>query len=246
MKHYLILLILLFPGIAEAELSVSIKQAKAEITTVKTERIQVKTEDGIPIGNPRIKEGEPEVSSGKPVVILFVKTDRPIGELLVKPKSDTCNPYLVEPGVYAISDPGTHRVDVNVIGQNPLSWEDKTVTFTVGDDPGPEPGPDPVPPTPDNGDFDGLQTKVRNYAKFLPAEDRRQIASILDVAADKMRSFEFRQIKQAQDYITRNWPQCKSENCGKIWKLVYDDSTKRSLSWEETQSYYRTVAKGMN
>lgn len=117
----------------------------------------------------------------------------------------------------------------------------------VGDGPGPGPGPGPPPgPGPDpDGAFDGLAAKVAAYARRLTSDHRSQISGVLSTAADKMRTYEFRVLSQATEYIARNWPPCTSSDCKAIWDLVGKDAENRQLSWQETQDYYRTVAKGV-
>lgn len=141
-----------------AEISVSVKKAKAVVTVESTETTQVQTEDGDGIGKPKVLSLDPQVREGKPVAILIVKTDRPIDELLIKPKSKTCKPLQISPGVFYVNESGTHFVEVNVIGQNPLTWDYETVTLTVGKDPNPPPGPDPDQPAPI--DLPGLRVLI--------------------------------------------------------------------------------------
>lgn len=159
--RFLFAVLILVPSVALAQLDVSVKKAKAVTTSVTIDVTQVQTEDGTPIGRSVEKEGQPVVRDGVNVAIIFVKTQRPIGELLVKLKCKTCDPYLVEPGVYAVTKPGKHEIEVNVIGQNPLSWDDETVLVEVGQGPNPPPpGPDPPGPTPGPAPIDGQGLRV--------------------------------------------------------------------------------------
>jgi len=59
-----------------------------------------------------------------------------------------------------------------------------------------------------------------------------------------MRTFEFKQIVQASEYIRKNWPPCTDEHCKALWELVLEDSKPRLLSWQEAQEYYTEIAKG--
>lgn len=247
MKNFAIISLLLFVSPAWAQLSVTAKPSQSVVTVQTTESLQLQTIDGTAIGSPAKRVLAPTVRPGAPSVVLFVRHERPISELLVKIKCRTADVLTIEPGVYAIAKPGRHEIEVNVIGQNPLTWDDETLVVEVG--PNPQPEPSPVPPgptpTPDDGSFDGLAAKVAAHARQLGQVQRNQIAGVLGAAADKMRAFEFRQSKQAVEYIARNWPPCESPHCGAIYKLVSEDARNRQLSWEETQDYYRTIAKGV-
>ena len=148
--------------------------------------------------------------------------------------------------------PGKYFVEVTAIDFAKSIYGRKKVVVEVGGDtpgpgPGPDPGPGPTPPTPgpDSSEFDGLAGRVAVYAAKLGMDQRSQIAGVLGNAADKMRSFEFKLPEQAKEYIARNWPPCTSPDCKAIWDLVAVDAAKRMLSWEETQEYYHTVAKGV-
>jgi len=141
------LLLCCISTIAQADLALSVKSATSVTTATTTEVMQVQTADGESIGAPT-KVAKPSViQAGKPVAILFVKTDRPINELLVKVKSKTCKPVLIETGVYSISEAGKHEIEVGAIGQNPLFWGEETITIEVGKSP-PTPTPTPNPPGP--------------------------------------------------------------------------------------------------
>lgn len=126
--------------------------------------------------------------------------------------------------------------------------EVQNVEFNLGPiPPGPvPPGPTPpTPPGPDDGVFDGLESRVRALASSISYPSRGKMESVLLTAASKMQTFEFKRTDQSKDYITRNWPPCENENCGKIWSLVAEDASRRNLGWSEIQSYYLTVAKGL-
>ena len=127
-----------------AEIGVSVKHAKAVVTVEAIETTQVTTKDGDKIGSPSVKKLNPSVRDGRSVAVLVIKTDRPVSELLLRVRSKTCKPYKVSPSIYAISEPGTHEVSIDAIGQNPLSWDSDTVVVTVSDSdpPGPKPNPD--------------------------------------------------------------------------------------------------------
>jgi hypothetical protein len=158
-----------------AQLSVTTKPAQSVITAVTIESMQLQTADGQPIGAEVSRELTPVVRPGVPAVVVFVKHDRPIDDLLVKIKSRTAEAMQIEPGVYVVSKPGRHELEINVIGQNPLTWDDKTIVVEVGGSPTPGPGPTPGPtPTPDGPapiEGPGLRVLfIHESADALPAE----------------------------------------------------------------------------
>ena len=152
----------------------------------------------------------------------------------------------IPPNGIFVSTPGKMWIEVTAIDFAKNIYGRKTIVVEVGVGPGPPPGPGPTPPPgPDDGEFDGLASRVAVYANRLGMDQRSQIAGVLSTAADRMRSFEFRQVEQAKEYISRNWPPCTSPECKAIWDLVTNDASSRLLGWQETQSYYRTVAAGV-
>jgi hypothetical protein len=155
MRRLMLAVLLLIPSLAFADLSVSVKKAKSsvvtETTTIANVISQTTTEDGDAIGEAVVTPGTPsttKTSVDKPVAVLIVKTDRPVGELLIRAKSKTCKPVQIEPGIYTVSEAGSHEVEFMAIGQNPLSWDEATVVVAVSPGPGPTPpgpGPSPTP-----------------------------------------------------------------------------------------------------
>jgi hypothetical protein len=244
----IVLLSLLIASTAFGQLEVSVKPVKTRVTANTVETMRLETVDGVQIGREVVRELPPVERPGQSAVVIFLKTSRPIGELLVKLKSKTVDPTQIEPGVYAVSKPGKHEIEINVIGQNPLSWDDKTITVEVAGptppEPGPGPGPTP-PPGPDDGSFDNLANRASAIAVHIGQTQRNQIAGVLLAAADKMQSFEFKQIKQASEYIARNWPPCQTPECGALYRLAAEDARSRLLSWQETQEWYRVLAAGV-
>lgn len=143
-------LLLLICSTAFAQLTVEVKKAKSVVTAITVETMQLQTLDGDVIGEESSRELPPAVRPGVDAAVIFVKTDRPIDEMLVKIKCKTAEPIRIESGVYVVTKPGKHELEINVIGQNPLSWDDETVMVEVGQGPNPPPTPPgPTPPTPD-------------------------------------------------------------------------------------------------
>lgn len=156
---------LLISQAALAQLSVEVKYATVEVATTPLIVTQVTLEDGTPLGAPVESRGETKTTKGAPVGLVFVQHDRPLSELLIKLRCTTADIEQVDVGVYSVSKPGKHRVEVNAIGQNPLIWDDETVEVVVGDSPAPEPGPDnPVGPD----EFDNLGQRVARWSAGLP------------------------------------------------------------------------------
>lgn len=152
----LLIVSLLLVGDAAIPLTVfsqlSIEQQNAQSVSEITPKIVTRliAADGSLIGSETVSTGPTQTKPGEPAVVLRLKTDRPIGELLVKLKSATVTPVKVAEGVYRVDAQGTHEIDVNVIGQNPLSWDDETIFVTVQ-------SPKPPLPTPDG---DSLARKI--------------------------------------------------------------------------------------
>lgn len=151
----LLLLCLAVPSVALAELSVATKDAQTVVTVTPEYLTQITTLDGDNIGQVVREVGEPVVQPAAPAVVILLKSDRDLKTSLVKIKCRTADVHLIETGVYVISLPGTHILDVNVISESPLQWDDELVTVTVGeapddptdppDDPTDPPEPVPVP-----------------------------------------------------------------------------------------------------
>jgi hypothetical protein len=152
-----------FGLVAQAQLTVTTKQAVSVITTESVQVTQVSLDDGSPLGSPVLKEMPAVVSPKQPVGLIFVKHTKPVAELLIKIKCKTADVQTIEPGVYAITKAGTHDCEINVISQNPLAWDDENIRIVVGHGPNPPPGPEPTP-TPTPGvlpiDGDGLRVLV--------------------------------------------------------------------------------------
>lgn len=178
----------------------------------------------------------------KPVGVVRVETEAANIEVAI---SDAARvPYeatKLDDKTWLINKPGRWWVEVVAIDFAKNIYGRKTAVVDVGEAPGPGPNPPPNP----NGPFDGLASRVRVHAAYLPAMDKSKIASICNSAADQMRSFQFKQVEQAKAYIKANWPACTSEHCAAIWSLLLADSATRNLGWQEIQAYYREVAKGV-
>lgn len=239
---------------AWAQLVITVKKASSTVTStttsVMTETTQVLAADGSEVGGAIVVERSPVINSttaAKPVgVIVLDVSPRTFDGLLVRLKSKTAKAILVEPGVYQVSEPGKHEFSVMVFGSNPLALDEDDIVVEVGGTPGPGPKPPgPKPPQPDNGDFEVLAANVNVLARQLGQTQRNQIAAIFATCADKMQSFEFKQPKQATDYISRNWPPCESPACGALFKFISDDAKVRLLSWQEFQFYYRALSDGV-
>lgn len=152
---------------AFAQLEAISKKASAIVDSVTTTQTvdtsQLRTVDGDPIGE-AVKTERPAITvttrAEKAAAVVFLQTERPIGDLLIRIKSKTCKPTLIEPGVYSITEAGRHELDVMAIGQNPLSWDDASLVVEVGTGPSPDPNPVPIPPTPGVAPIEGPGLRV--------------------------------------------------------------------------------------
>ena len=143
-----ILALLMGSATALAELTVTVKDARTIITVTPEIITQIETVDGDRIGQAVREVGPPVVKPSAPSVVLLLQSDRDLAKSLVKIRSSTAEAVKVDDATYVVSKPGTHTLQVNVISDGPLQWDDETVTVTVGESPTPEPAPDPDP-TPD-------------------------------------------------------------------------------------------------
>lgn len=125
----------LFCQIGAAQISVETKNVKTVIKTTQTIVTQVVGDDGQPILPPTTSTGATRVADGKSAVLMQLNTTRPIPELLIKPRCRTAKVMQVEPGLFLVTEPGKHEIEFNAIGQDPLSWDDTTITVEVGGQP---------------------------------------------------------------------------------------------------------------
>ncbi len=147
-RTILIALLACYASVAQAELTVTQKAAQTVVTTTPEIVTQVQTVDGDAVGAAVREVGPAIVSAPAPAVVVQIKSDRDFKTSLVKIKCATATVSLVEAGVYVVSTPGTHVLDVNVISEQPLQWDDELVTVVVGEGPNPPDPPGPKPPEP--------------------------------------------------------------------------------------------------
>ncbi len=148
MKQTLFLLLTLVTSTLYADLTVSVKEAAAVITTAGKTITQVQIDDGVPIGEAIETDLPIVVSNKQPVAVMMLKTSVSLDILKVKTSCSTATVKKLLPGVYCVDSPGTHVVKFDTLSIEPFSWDDTTVTVTVGASPGPTPGPGPQPPLP--------------------------------------------------------------------------------------------------
>jgi hypothetical protein len=142
------LTVALLSATAFADLTVTVKDAQTVVTVTPEIVTQLQTVDGDKIGQAVREVGPPEVKQPAPAAVVSLKSNRELAKSLVKIKCATADVLLVETGVYVVAKPGTHVLDVNVISESPLQWDDQTVTVVVGDVVPPDPKPPEPPPTP--------------------------------------------------------------------------------------------------
>lgn len=138
-----VVVLLMGSATAWADLTVTVKDAQTIVTVTPEIITQIETVDGDKIGQAVREVGPAVVQPVSPAAVISLKSDRDLATSLVKIKCKTAEVALVETGVYVVTKAGTHVVDVNVISESPLQWDDESVTVTVG-----EPTPPPDPPTP--------------------------------------------------------------------------------------------------
>lgn len=143
-----VVVLLMGSATAWADLTVTVKDAQTIVTVTPEIITQIETVDGDKIGQAVREVGPAVVQPVSPSVVLMIKSDRDLSKSLVKILSSTAEAVKVDDATYVVSKPGTHTLQVNVISDDPLQWDDQLVTVTVGESPSPDPAPDPEP-TPD-------------------------------------------------------------------------------------------------
>lgn len=140
-----LLTLLLCSGQAFAELTVTSRDAQTVVTVTPEIVTQIQTTDGTKIGQAVRETGPAATKPASPAVLIYVKSDRDLAKSLVKIKCLTADVKMIEAGVYVVTTAGKHVLDVNVISEAPLQWDDESLTVTVGGTPQPGPTPDPTP-----------------------------------------------------------------------------------------------------
>lgn len=173
---------------AIAELSIEVSAAKSVQTITPETVTQVVAEDGTNIGEPIREVGEPIVKEGQPAALVSLTCDRDLSDasnVLVRLKCATAKATVVKPGLYLFDTPGTHVVEVMVLGQNPLSIDEETISVTIGK---PVPPVPPEPPTPDVPEdrFENIGQRAAKWAAGLPS--RQEAAKVFVSHAELLRS----------------------------------------------------------
>lgn len=85
-------------------------------------------------------------------VVVQIKTDFELdSSFKVTAKSTTCRPVAIATGVFVVSEPGKHLLDVDVLSFEKQVWESQLVEVNVGNKPKPV-DPDVTPVEPDEPD----------------------------------------------------------------------------------------------
>ena len=253
MKSFAVALLFLSPSLAFADLSVSVKRA-SEIQTIQPTIVrQIQTEDGTPFGAPVVTVGEPITKPPHPVVLLFLDSDRDLTDtdnVLVKPRCKTAQLIEVGTGIYVISTPGSHAVEINVLAQNPLAWDTVELIVTVGDLPAPDPDdPDPQP-TPDvpTDNFNNLGQRVAAWSVALPKRD--EVGAIYRDSANLLMVDQSQTINSVGVILTKRLnaiPEYASYD--EMTKNVQADLTQRwsirPMGRVEFAAYYQAIAAGL-
>ena len=111
-----------------------------------------------------------------------------------------------------------------------------------------QPNTPDTPDTPDtpSGNFDDIAGKVAKLKSKIQIDRRNQVLIVFETAADRMQSFQYRQLDQVIQYLVENRPDSSGdEGLKQLYRLLAADSRSRNLSWQETQAYYREIAKGL-
>lgn len=145
---------------ALAELTVTTRDAQTVVTVTPEIITQLQTIDGDKIGDAIREVGPAVVQPAVPAAVVTVKSDRDLSKSLVKIKCVTADVLKIEQGVYVVAKAGTHTIDINVISEAPLQWDDESVTVTVGEPTPPPPPPPPPGPTPGVAPIEGPGFRV--------------------------------------------------------------------------------------
>lgn len=209
-----------------AQLTVEVKSASVITTTESTIVQQLTTEDGTPIGMPTESEGPTVTDSGSPAAVLQIATERPIDEMLVKLKSKTCKATRISAGLYVVTEPGTHEIDVNVIGQSPLTWDDETVTVVVGDPAPPEPLPDGA----------SVSERIRWAVQFVRSPTRSSEAAAMAAV--------FRSVAGRAAGLSQMTAQGMIESTATKLREVMDEQAR--VRWSPWQEQYVEIYNSLN
>ena len=175
------------------------------------------------------------------------------------------------PGTYKVEKSGKLWIAVTAIDFEKNIYRRQKTTLTIPDAPKPDPddgddddggddddddggdddddggeddddGGDDNDHDPD-GPYDGIAYRVAQFKNKIQIDKRNQLIVMFDTAIEKMRTFEFKQFTQVSDYLASNRPE--SEELNKFYDMLNEDSKKRQLSWQATQTYYGEIVKGL-
>jgi len=180
---------------AWAELTVTVREAQTIVTVTPEIITQLKTVDGDNIGEAVREVGPSVVNAEKPAAVLSIKSDRDLTKSIVKIRSSTAKAVKIADGLYVVSAPGKHTLQIDVISEGPLQWDDETVTVEVGT---PTPEPDPIPDIPEDR-FDNIGQRVAVWAAGISGN--QQVAAVYAAHADMLRGDPSHSINSVGDSL---------------------------------------------
>ena len=194
---------MLFCSPALADLSAKVSAVKTVQTITPEIVTQMVAEDGTPIGAPVKEVGEPVVHEGQPAALLTITSDRDLSDgsnVLVRVKCKTGKATTLEPGAYLFNEPGTHAVDIMVLGQNPLSLDEESVEVVIG-----TPVP-PVPPTPDvpADRFENIGQRVAIWTTGATFTGNARVAAIFKAHEAMLRADPSQTINSVSESLSRS------------------------------------------
>ena len=190
----------------------------------------------------------------EPVGFIRIKSDAESTSVsITNSKREPVDYETWPPGLIVVRQPGKFWVEITVLDFAKQIYKHQTVVLEIGTAPDAPDQPDTPdspdsPDTPDtpSGNFDNIAGKVAKLKSKIQIDRRNQVLIVFETAADRMQSFQYRQLDQAIQYIVENRPDpSRDEGLKQLYQLVAADSRSRNLSWQETQAYYREIVKGL-
>jgi len=187
----------------------------------------------------------------EPVGIIRIKSDAESTQVSITNSKREPVDYETWPhGLIVVRQPGKFWVEITVLDFAKQIYKNQTVVLEIGTSPDTPDQPD-TPDSPDTPDtprenFDNIASKVAKLKSKIQIDRRNQVLIVFETAADRMQSFQYRQLDQAIQYIVENRPDPSGDlGLKQLYQLVAADSRSRNLSWQETQAYYREIVKGL-
>lgn len=217
--------------------------AQIKTTTIEKKSISGAIEPNLQ-GNRILIASESQLSISS-VVVVKVETDFKFRRVKAYRDGSKVEAEQLNETEYLFSGAGKYLVDVTVFDPD-KGIDDTQITFFIGSSPtppGPEPGPQPKPepePAPPEGLFDNLAIRVAALSVGLTAEQKTKWNSVLSQTISKMKSFEFKRVDEARNFIrAANLPNAN------LNQMLANDAQARMLSFNETILWYQEVLRGL-